>query len=124
MSEIQPNNPRCYMNIATISIRLGRFDKAESAYQKVIVVAPMESIGYRKLAQLYLNKNTKLAEARTLAQKAVDLEPSAENLFVLGWACDVNGDRPGAAKVIERAIQLDPNNPIYRNVYERIRSKD
>ncbi len=124
MSEIQPNNPRCYMNIATISIRMGRFDKAESAYQKVIVVAPLESLGYRKLSQLYLNTNTKLAEARTLAQKAVDLDASAENLFVLGWACDVNGDRAEAAKAIERAIRLDPNNLKYRQVYERIKSKN
>ena len=122
MSEIQPNNPRCYLNIGTISIRLGRFGQAESAYQKVIVVAPQESLGYRKLSQLYLNTNTKLAEARTLAQKAVDLDASAENLFVLGWACDVNGDRAEAVKVIERAIRLDPYNLKYRQVYERIKS--
>jgi tetratricopeptide (TPR) repeat protein len=124
MSEIQPNNPRCYLNIGNISIRLGRLGQAESAYQKVIEIAPQESVGYRKLAQLYLNTNTKLDEARTFAQKAVDLEAAAENLFVLAWACDVNGDRPEAAKVIEEAIRLDPNNLIYRQVYERIKSKN
>lgn len=124
MSEIQPNNPRCYLNIGNISTRLGRLGQAERAYQKVIEVAPKESVGYRKLSQLYLNTNMKLDEARTLAQKAVDLDASAENLFVLAWACDVNGDRAKAAKVIEEAIRLDPNNPIYRQVYERIKGKN
>jgi tetratricopeptide (TPR) repeat protein len=121
MSEIQPNNPRCYLNIGNISNRLGRFGQAERAYKKVTVVAPQESVGYRKLSQLYLNKNMKLTEARTLAQKAVELEVSAENLFVLAWACDVNGDRAEAAKAIERAIRLDPKNLKYRQVYERIK---
>lgn len=143
MSEIQPNNPRSYLNIGNISTRLGRFGQAERAYKKAIVVAPRESVGYRKLSQLYLRKNTvvapresaeyrslsqlylkkntKLAEARTFAQKAVDLDGSAENLFVLGWACDVNGDRAEAAKAVERAIRLNPKNLKYRQVYERIK---
>ena len=124
MSVIQPDNPRCYLNIGIISIRLNRFGQAERAYQKVIEVAPQESVGYRKLAQLYLNTNTKLPEARGFAQKAVDLDASAESFFVLGWACDVNGDRAEAAKAIERAIRLDPSNVKYRQVYERIRGKN
>lgn len=121
MSEIQPNNPRCYLNIGNLSTRLGRFHQAERAFQKVTIVAPQEPLGYRKLAQLYLNTNTKPAEARMLAQKAVDLNASAENLFLLGWACDVNGDRAGAVKMIEWAIRLDPDNFRYRQVYERIK---
>ena len=122
-NEIQPDNPRCDLNIGTISLRLGRFPQAEIAYQKVIQVAPFESLGYRKLAQLYLNTNKKLAEAGRLARKAVEMEPSAENLFVLGWACDVNGDREEAVRMIERAIRLDPDNLKYRQVYERIKSR-
>jgi tetratricopeptide (TPR) repeat protein len=121
MSEIQPNNPRCYLNIGNISTRMGRFHQAEWAFQKVTIVAPREPLGYRKLCQLYLNTKTKLAKARMLAQKAVDLNASAENLFLLGWACDVNGDRAEAVKMIERAIRLDPNNFRYRQVYERIK---
>lgn len=124
VGEIQPNNPNCYLSIASISSQLGEFDQAEGAYQKVIEIVPRESIGYRKLAQLYLGADTKLPDAMTLAKRAVDLEPSAEDFYVLGWACDVNGSRAEAAQAIERAIKLDPNNQLYRQVYERIKGRN
>jgi Flp pilus assembly protein TadD len=70
---------------------------------------------------LYLITNTKLVEARELALKAVNLEPSSESFFVLGWALYLNGDQTGASKAIQEAITLEPNNPKYRQIYERIK---
>jgi tetratricopeptide (TPR) repeat protein len=122
ISEIEPSNIYSYLNIGRISTKLKKHDDAEAAYAKVIAIAPQQAVGHRELSRLYLMTNTKLVEAGKLAQKAVILEPSAESFFVLGWALYLNGDRSQASKAIQEAIRLEPNNPKYRQIYERIKS--
>lgn len=122
MSRIDPSNIYCYLNIGKISIRLKQYDNAESAYQRAISAAPKKSLGYRELARLYLTQRTKFTQARQLAQKAVTIEASAENFFILSWASDVNGDHTQASKAIKEALRLDPKNPKYRQINERIKS--
>jgi len=124
ISEINPKNPLYHLNIGILSMRLKQFDKAEKAFRKVIEVAPGLSAGYSELAQLYLKTGRGYPEARELAEKAVALEPIALNYFVLCWACDMNGDTETALKAIVRAIQLEPTNLKYRNVYEHIKSRN
>jgi tetratricopeptide (TPR) repeat protein len=122
MSKVDPANPYCYLNIGKLSTRLKQYDKAENAFRNAIKAAPNLSVGYRELARLYLTGSANLEKALELAKKAVDMEPSAENFFVLSWACDVNGDRPAALKAINEAIRLEPRNPKYRQIHERIKS--
>jgi tetratricopeptide (TPR) repeat protein len=124
IGEINPKDPLCHLNIGILSVRLKQMDKAEKAFRKVIEVAPGLSGGYCELAQLYLRTGKGFPEARELAKKAVALEPTALNYFVLCWACDMNGDSQNAIKAITRAIQLEPANSKYRNVYEHIKSKN
>jgi len=124
ISEIDPKNPLCHLNIGLLSMRLKQMDKAEKAFRKVIEVAPGFSGGYCELAQLYIRTGRGFPEARELAEKAVTLEPTAHNYFVLCWACDMNGDSQNAIKAILQAIQLEPANSKYRNVYEHIKSKN
>ena len=66
----------------------------------------------------------RLPEARKLAEKAVEIQKSAANHFVLAWACDKNGDTAGALSAIKRAVELDPTNPRYRRVYELIQKRN
>ena len=123
ISQIDPNDPLCYLNIGLLSIRLRQLGDAERAFRKVIEVAPESSGGYRELAQLYLRAGKGYPEARALAEKAVALEPTALNYFVLCWACDMNGDSKNALEAIKKSIQLEPNNLRYKNVYEHIKSR-
>jgi len=124
ISEINPKDPLCQLNIGILSVRLKQMDKAEKAFRKVIEISPGLSGGYRELAQLYLKMGRGSPEARELAEKAVAIEPSALNYFVLCWACDMNGDAQNAIKAILQAIQLEPANLKYRNVYEHIKSRN
>jgi tetratricopeptide (TPR) repeat protein len=124
ISEINPKDPLSYLNIGILSTRLKQLDNAEKAFRKVIEVAPGLSAGYCELAQLYLKTGRGFPEARELAEKAVALEPTALNYFVLCWACDMNGDTENSLKAIIRAIQLEPTNLKYRNVYEQIKSRN
>ena len=123
ISQIDRNDPLCYLNIGLLSIRLKQLGDAEKAFRKVIEVAPESSSGYRELAQLYLRAGKGYPEARALAEKAVALEPTALNYFVLCWACDMNGDSKNALEAITKAIQLEPDNLRYKNVYEHIKSR-
>jgi len=124
ISEINPKDPLSHLNIGILSTRLKQLDNAEKAFRKVIEVAPELSAGYCELAQLYLKTGRGFPEARELAEKAVAAESTALNYFVLCWACDMNGDPENALKAIIRAIQLEPTNLKYRNVYEHIKSKN
>jgi tetratricopeptide (TPR) repeat protein len=121
--ELEPQNLYCHLNIGILSIHLKNASDAEAAFLKAIAISPKNSIGYRELAQLYLRAGTKLTKARELAEKAVELEASAVNYFVLSWACDKNGDPANGLKAIEQAIKLEPNNMRYKNVYEHIKKK-
>ena len=114
ITKIDPNNGVAYFFIGNINARINLFDNAEKAYRKVIEVASKRSDGYRALAQLYLQNNRKLPEAKNLASRAVELEPAALNYFILAAACDKNGDRAGALSAIKRAIELEPGNQQYR----------
>ncbi|UCG57988.1 MAG: tetratricopeptide repeat protein [Phycisphaerales bacterium] len=124
LCEIEPENGVYHTNIGVLSAKLNRFAGAEEAFGKVITLTPESSTGYRSLAQLYLDTNRELPKARELAERAVVLEPSAVNYFVLGWACDKNGDRASAISAVKRAVQLDPGNPKYKQVYEHIQKRN
>jgi len=124
ISEIEPTNIYSYLNTGRILIQLKKHDAAKAAYARVIQIAPEQAVGYRELARLYLMTNTNLAEAGKLAQKAVNLEPSADSFFVLAWALYLNGDRTGASKAIQEALKLEPNNSKYKQIYELIKGKN
>jgi tetratricopeptide (TPR) repeat protein len=124
MSKIEPKNPTGYLNIGVVSVQLKRFDEAEEAFRKAIRLAPENSGAYRELAQLYLKMSTKFLEAKLLAEKAVALEPVAANYFVLSWACDKNGETASALSAMKRAIELDPDNPKYKRMYELMQNRD
>jgi len=123
ITDIEPENGANYLTIGNVNSRLNRFDAAEKAYKKVIEIAPKRSEGYRGLAELYLKFNRNLQQTKTLASKAVELEPAAPNYFVLAAACDKNGDRAGSLRAAEQAIKLDPNNARYRRRYRLIQEK-
>jgi cytochrome c-type biogenesis protein CcmH/NrfG len=100
------------------------FEKAEQAFRQTIALAPNNPAGYRELARFYLRTNTNLAQAHALAKKAIALKENAETYFLLGWAADVNGDRAGALQAMEQAIRLQPGNQKYRQIYERIKTRN
>jgi tetratricopeptide (TPR) repeat protein len=123
IQEIDPKNLVAQLNMGRLLTREGRFSEAEKAFQRTITLAPDHYCGYQELARLYLRTNTKPARAKELAAKAVELEGSADNYFVLGWACDLNGDPASATAAIEQAMALDPNNAKYRQVYQTIKRR-
>lgn len=123
LREIEPDSAIHCLNMGVLYARSRQFGAAEKAFKKTQELAPRRSWGYCGLAQLYLRMNRRLPEAKTFAQKAVELESIAPNYFVLSEACDKSGDPRGALAAIERAVELDPDNARYRRIYELIRRR-
>ena len=121
IAEIEPDSAISFVMIGILSAHFKQFDDAEQAFRKVIALAPRSPDGYRELARLYLKTGRELPQARQLAQKAVALEASAANYFVLGWAYHSNGDATNALPAVKRAIELDPGNANYRRLHAAIR---
>ena len=118
--EIAPQNPNFYLKQGILYTHIERFDEASSSFQSLIERWPKQAAGYRLLAELYVVRDHKLPEAKTLAAKAVQLEPTAINYFVLGRACKKNDDQADAIKALSEAVRLDPESATYQKQLKRI----
>lgn len=120
LTRIDPGNASYRVLTGLVLAELGRFDLAEQAMRQSISLAPERAEGYEALARFLLRRSGELAEAKTLAEKAAALEPTARNYALLSTACSRNRDRTGALAAIERAVALAPDNEEFRETYERL----
>ncbi len=83
---------RCYLNAANLD--------------------PKSSVAASKAAKLLLQPGNDLKQARTLAQRAVDLDPdNADHRFLLAAILDQAGMGKLASRQVEEAVKLNPNHP-------------
>jgi len=120
INQIQPDRSMTHYMIGVLSARLKQFDDAEAAFNTVIRLTPKRPDGYRELAGLYLKTGKQIRQARQLAEKAVAMQASAANYYILGWACNSNGDRTAALTAAKQALTIEPSNPIYQRLYKRV----
>ncbi len=118
--EITPQDPHFYLRQAVLYIRLERFDEAKDRFESLINRWPEQAIGYGSLAELYLVRDQELPEAKRLATKAVEFEPTAAYYFLLARVCEKNDDRAGALEALSEALRLDPENATYQKRLKRI----
>jgi protein O-GlcNAc transferase len=124
INHIQPDYVMGHYMTGVLSVRLKRFENAETAFNTVIRLTPKAANGYRELAGLYLKTGKKLPQARQLAQKALSLQPSAINYYILGWACSLEGDKAAALTATKRALTMEPGNPNFQRLYESIQPEN
>jgi len=113
LARYEPTNATARRQIGFMLARLGNLTEAQRAFESALRVDPQDSASYRALAKFLLNTKREAQRAHQLAAKAVELDPSAESYFVLGWSHAVVGNRDAAADALDRALKMDPNNANY-----------
>ncbi len=98
-------------------------EKTEKAFEHAIKLAPDKSDIYREFAYMYLTTGRNIFKARELAEKAVTLDGSAANYFILSSAYHKISEPAKALSAMERAIELDTDNLIYKQVYNTMRNR-
>ena len=116
--QANPQDVGVHLRLGAFHARRGRFDAAEKAIENAIRILPQQGGGYAALARLYLKSNQNLPKAKELAAKAVELEPLAENHFLLGAICQRMGDLVSARAAAEQAVALQPDNQEYRQALD------
>ncbi len=116
----EPDNGLNYYFLARFHSRLEHPEAAERCYQRVGELIPDWPESYRALADLYLRTGRKLPQAKQLALRVVEMDPTASHFFLLAVACMRNGDRPGALDAGGRAASLSPGETKYRQFLERL----
>ncbi len=120
---LSPGDPELAGRLASLIARR-RSPEALAEAEKILVDAtkqrPRDPLCYRQLAVFYLSFGIKAGDAYKAARRAVELHRSAPNYDVLSWALYANGRAEEAVEVINRAIELDPGNPVYKRRKEKL----
>jgi len=123
LRSLDPKNAAYALITGVLLAELKQFDAAEEALRKAIELAPKRPAGYRALVQVLLVRNQKLPEAKALAWKVVELQPTARHYSLLCEACYRNGDRPGALAAIKRAAELAPDDERIQRAYKTLQER-
>ena len=97
------------------------FDGSCSIFKKAIAIDPDNADMHREFATIYIATGIKLSKAERLAKKAVALEGSALNYYVLGHAYYKNSDKDKALLAFKKAFELDPDNMRYKQAYDSMK---
>jgi Flp pilus assembly protein TadD len=109
----QPDQPDILYDLALTAEKLERFDLLETHLRKLIQVKPDHAHAYNALGYSFAERNIRLAEARKLIEKALEISP--EDYFIidsLGWVLYREGDLKGAARELRRAYGGRPDAEI------------
>src|SRR5438093_1385073 len=93
-----PEQPDLLYDMALTAEKLERYEQMESNLRKLIEVQPEHAHAYNALGYSFAERNTRLAEAKKLIEKALELSP--EDYFIidsLGWVLYREGNLKGAA---------------------------
>ncbi|KPK03608.1 MAG: hypothetical protein AMJ64_15290 [Betaproteobacteria bacterium SG8_39] len=108
-----PDEPDLLYDHALTAEKLERFDVLETNLRKLIAVRPDHAHAYNALGYSFAERNTRLGEARTLIERALELSPN--DAFIvdsMGWVLYRQGDSKGAVTQLRRAWSLRPDAEI------------
>jgi tetratricopeptide (TPR) repeat protein len=119
LCDLEPGNPARWLTYGKLAYQHRRLDEAAGAFRYLIEQAPQQPDGYALLAQVEASRN--LPEALRLARTAVEMAPTAPHHFILADVLWRAGDEGGCRRALERALELDPHEPRYREAYARLK---
>ncbi|MDD4899010.1 MAG: tetratricopeptide repeat protein [Candidatus Omnitrophica bacterium] len=113
-SKKEPKNIDIYKSLGLVYLQQRNFSAAENIYRSVLDLAPSDVQAHYYLGNIYFELKNKEAAEREL-KKAVELKPDfAEALNFLGYFyVEENKNLDQALSMIQKALEMDPNNGAY-----------
>lgn len=93
--------------------RAGDWPKAEAEFEYALRLAPDQASVLNYLAYSWAERGEHLDKARTMLERALTQRPNSGAIMdSLGWVLLREGDAAGAVSKLERAVELDPEDPV------------
>jgi Flp pilus assembly protein TadD len=99
---------------AQISLALGNGDEAEGRLRDIVRTDPGHAGARNDLAWILAERGAELDFALALAEEARRRDESAATLDTLGWVHLKRGEADKAVAVLEKAVELKPDDPSIR----------
>lgn len=121
---LDPKLPLAHFLLGELYLYKSRIPEAIAEFQKEIALNPANAATYYKLADAY-SRIQKFDEADRLLQRSIWLDSTATGPFILrGKVLEKKGEFNLAVVALQRAANMDPNNPMthqllgqaYRNI--------
>ena len=114
-----PDQPELLYDVALLAEKLGRVDELESRLRRLIEIKPDHAHALNALGFSFADRNIRLAEARTLIERALELQPN--DPFILdskGWVLFRQGEPQAALDVLNQAFGIRPDPEIAAHIGE------
>ncbi|MGY8768425.1 MAG: tetratricopeptide repeat protein, partial [Pirellulales bacterium] len=106
LAKVVATDAHVFVNLANLATEAGRLDEATEALNTAADLQPQWSIPQRALAGFAMNSG-EFGEARAYATRAVEIDPIAQNYWLLATICQELGDAPAARAANETAAELE-----------------
>jgi tetratricopeptide (TPR) repeat protein len=115
-----PDDADLIYELAMMAEKLGRLDEMEQQLRRVMSLKPTQQHAYNALGYSLADRNLRLAEARTLIQRAIELAPPGDPFITdsLGWVEYRLGNRAEALRLLRQAYATRPDTEIAAHLGE------
>jgi Flp pilus assembly protein TadD len=115
-----PDDADLIYELAMMAEKLGRLDEMEQQLRRVMTLKPTQQHAYNALGYSLADRNLRLAEARTLIQRAIELAPPGDPFITdsLGWVEYRLGNRAEALRLLRQAYATRPDTEIAAHLGE------
>jgi tetratricopeptide (TPR) repeat protein len=114
-----PNDADLVYDLAMVNEKLGHLDEMEQLLRSLIAANPQDPNAYNALGYSLADRNLRLAEARQLITKALELSPG--DPFItdsLAWAEFRSGNHAEALRLLQAAFKDKPDAEIAAHLGE------
>lgn len=116
--ERTPDAPAAWYALAQSEVEAGAAEAAEQTLRKLLSLEPDHAGGLALLARVVAPRDPALALEH--ARRAVDIEPTALHHYILADMLLRADRRDEAIRSLERACELNPDDPRYRNTLRQL----
>lgn len=117
---LQPDSVTGRVNLGTLLLELGEHESAVEHLRSALRLDPDQPQALNNLTRFLLKDRRDLGEALDYGRRLARVQPTAASFDLLGWAAHANGLPEEARAALARAVELDPNQPVYRERWQRL----